>query len=407
MSTVDSSALRSDYALLVSRSAVERLAALGHDFIEVGGEGVHLFDESGRRILDCYSGGGVFNLGRRPQAIATALRRGLTLTDQGNFPLISVEKARTAARLSRFVPGPAECMIFGVGRGETFDAACKLARGFTKKPDLVAPLGSWFGETGFAISLSAHAHRDDFGRLVPQCRIEPLATPADVARAVTRETAAVLIEPMQAENHCATMSEATMSALVERCRAMGALLAVDETQTGFGRTGRRFAFEHFGLEPEIVVLGEALGAGMFPICGTLVSQRVNAFMNAHPLIHLSTFGGSDLGCVVALAALEEYERLRPWENAARQGARIRDALGRIKGRDATAFRSIAGKGLLVSLELSDGHAATRFCRGLAEGGVFAKPGKVATHSVVLRPPLTIDDVDVDVLLDAVTRASTR
>ena len=398
-------ALQGEYGRLVSAAHLRDLCALGHDFVETAVEGAFLVDENGRRYLDCYGGGGIFNLGRRPQVVTEALRHGLRMTDQGNFPMISIEKAKAAERLGRFVPGPAECMLFGVVRGEAFDSACKLARGFTGKRDLVAPSGSWFGETGFALSLSTRPDRGDFGPLVPGARIEFFASSDDVARAVTDDTAAVLVEPFQAENHCASLSREVMAALAARCRETGAVLVVDETQTGFGRTGRRFAFEHFDLLPEAVVLGEALGAGVFPICGALFSQRLNAFLNAHPLIHLSTFGGSDLGCVVACAALEEYERVAPWENAARQGVKIRDALDRVSDPAGRGVRAVAGTGLLLSLDLGDPVSAIAFCKALAGAGVFAKPGKVARQTVVLRPPLTISDGEVDLLVASVTAAA--
>lgn len=400
----DANSLRDDFARVISQAHVAGLRALGHDFIETAADGAYLVDEHGRRYLDCYTGAGTFNLGRRPRAVTEALRHGLRLTDQGNFPMISREKARAAERIGRFVPGPAECMLFGVVRGETFDSACKVARGFTGKRDLVAPAGSWFGETGFALSLSTRTDRADFGPLVPGARIESLATLEDVVRAVTDDTAAVFIEPFQAENHCASLSRDVLAALSARCRATGTVLVVDETQTGFGRTGRRFAFEHLDLLPEAVVLGEALGAGVFPICGALFSQRLNAFLNAHPLIHLSTFGGSDLGCVVACAALEEYERLAPWENAARQGIRIRETLDRVADPSNGVIRSVAGVGLLLSLELVDPTSAITFCKSLSACGVFAKPGRVAKNTVVLRPPLTMTDAETETLVSALGQA---
>lgn len=404
MSVGDAQALRDAYARTVSRSAVERLRALGHDFVEAGAEGAYLFDENGKRYLDCYCGAGIFNFGRRPAGLASALRDGLRATDQGNFPMVSVEKAAAAERLARFVPGPADCVVFGVVRGEAFDFACKLARGFTGRKALLAPVGSWFGETGFALTLSTHPHRRDFGSLVPDAKIVELASPREIESVITEETAAVLLEPVQAENHCARLPLDAMSALVERCRATGTVLVVDETQTGFGRTGKRFAFEHFGFEPEAVIVGEALGGGTFPICATVISQRLNTFMNAHPLIHLSTFGGSDLGCVVASAALDDYERLRPWENALRQGERLEEALRRIGAAPGSKLRSTGGVGLLRSLDVGDAGAAAALCRDLAAAGVFAKPGRIAAGTVVLRPPLTIGDDDVDLLVAALERS---
>jgi len=137
----------------------------------------------------------------------------------------------------------------------------------------------------------------------------------------------------------------------------------------------------------------------------LLSPRLNAFFNAHPLIHLSTFGGSDLGCVVACAALEEYERTAPWENAAEKGLRIREALDRAIAPAGRGIRGIAGAGLLLSLDLGDAVSAIAFCRALADAGVFAEPGKIARQSVVLRPPLTIADAETDLLVSALARAA--
>lgn len=394
-----------DYARLVSASHVKALAALGHDFVEASAQGADLSDEKGRIYLDCYTGGGIHNLGRRPEAVARALKENLPVADQGNFPMISREKSQLAQRIAGFVPGPAECSIYGVVRGEVFDFACKLARGVTGKRDLVSPEGGWYGQSGFALSLTTHPYRNDFAPLVPGARIERFDSPESVRRAITDATAGVFIEPIQTENHCAAPSREIREAVRERCRETGAVLVVDETQTGFGRTGRRFAFEHFDWEPEAVLLGEALGAGIFPICAGVISQRLNRFLNAHPLIHLSTFGGSDLGCTVATAALEEYEKVKPWENAARRGKQIRAALAPLVGADESALLSMAGEGLLISLALSSSDKAERFCKALAGAGVFAKPGRVAANTVVFRPPLTIGDEHVERMVSAVKTAA--
>ncbi|MDP8223157.1 MAG: aminotransferase class III-fold pyridoxal phosphate-dependent enzyme [Candidatus Lernaella stagnicola] len=393
-----------DFRKYVSAAQVRQLKKLGHDFVETAAEGAFLTDDRGRRYLDCYTNAGIHNLGRRPAAVAAALREGLRVTDQGNFPMISREKALLAEKLAHFVPGPAECTVFGVVRGEAFDCAAKLARGHTGQRDLVAPRGSWFGQTGFALSLSAHPYRDDYAPLVPGSRIVDFTDAEAVRSSITADTAAVFIEPFQTENHCATFTPKIWRALWQRCGENGTLLVVDETQCGFGRTGRRFGYEHFDVQPDTVILGEALGAGVFPICGTIFSPALNTFMNDHPLIHLSTFGGSDLGCTVASAALDAYEQSRPWENAARRGAEIRTGLHDLIDPKGKALLSMAGEGLLLSLAFSSPTKATSMCRALAGAGVFAKPGCVAQNTVLLRPPLTIDEEDVALLVTAIQKA---
>lgn len=391
-----------DFAQVVSQRRVDELKELGHDLLEAHREGAYIIDERDKRYLDCFTSAGIFNLGRRPPEIVQALREAMADPDQGNFPMISREKAALAVRLADFVPGKPECSVFSVMRGEAFDFACKLARGYTRRAELLAPDGSWFGQTGFALSLSRHPRAADFAPLTPETRIVDAQDPAAFLAAITERTAAVLLEPIQAENHCRTLPPDAWPALRQRCTETGALLIIDETQTGLGRTGTRFAYERSLIEPDAVILGEALGAGVFPIAATVFTQEINGFMNEHPLIHLSTFGGSDLGCVVAARVLDLTVRLRPWENAERQGALIAGGLEKLaKGRRGI---STAGRGLLFSLRLSAAAKAKKCCRLLAERGVLAVPGLVATETVVFRPALTITEADAELLLQAVGAA---
>ena len=364
------------------------LAAIGHDFREVKREGVYLWAEDGTRYLDCVSGGGIYNLGRRVPELAEALRDAMHTADQGNFPMISVEKAALGEALASFVPGALECALFSVMRGETVEAACKVARGVTARPGLVSVDGAWHGQTGFAMSLSERNDAADFGELIPETHRMPWGD-LDAARAtVNTTTAAVIIEPVQAENGCRVADPVYLRGLADLCRERGALLIVDETQTNFGRTGVPFAFEAAGIQPDMLLLGEALGGGMFPIAATLMTQRVNAWLNKHPLIHLSTFGGSDIGCRVARRALALYTERMPWEKAKAMGVKLKTAL------------NANGEGLLLAVTCASPEAALATCKQCAERGVLVLPGEVATNTVVVRPPLTIGDAEVETIIEA-------
>ncbi len=394
-----------DYSRIVSSAHVKNLKSLGLDIIEARREGPYVHDTEGNRYLDCNTAGSIFNLGRRHPEVVSELSRAMHGTDQGNFPMISREKAALAKSLAAFVPGELDCSVFSVVRGEAFDFACKLARGFTERGELIALDGSWFGQTGFALSLSERADKEDFAPLVPEVRILSHGDPAAAQGLITKKTAAVVLEPVQAENHCRVPDGDWLRALRRICRRAGALLIFDETQTGLGRTGRRFAFEHFDVLPDVLIMGEALGAGLFPIAATLFTQRINRFLNRHPLIHLSTFGGSDLGCVVARKALEVYEGTRPWENASRLGSRLRSGIERIIESHGSVIRSVAGMGLLLSIDLKTPAKARSFCKKMAGAGVLASPGEVAKHTVVLRPGLTITQRGVDQILKGVSVAA--
>lgn len=370
-----------------------QLQSLGHARVECAREGSWIFDDRGQRLLDCYSSGGICNLGRRPAPLVDAARRALRQTDQGNFPLMSWEKAELARRLAGFTPPGLECSVFSVMRGEALDFACKLARGSTGRTQLLTVDGGWYGETGFALTLSDRSDRERFGPLIPDVGTIPFLDTDAACRAITRRTAAVVLEPVQAENHARKLPDGMLQALRHRCSRTGALLVVDETQTGFGRTGSRFACDAARVEPDVLVLGEALGGGLFPIAATVFTQRANAFLNRHPLIHLSTFGGSDFGCRIAMAALDLYESQKPWLNADQVGLELQRRLTRLVAQHPTPV-SVRGSGLLLSLDLGSSDRATKFCRKLADEGILARPGRVAIRSVVLRPSLLIGTEEV-------------
>ncbi len=379
---------------------------LGFDpgFVPSGGEGAWLTTEDGRRILDGLTGDGICNLGRRPASVVDALVAALPQTDQGNFPMISREKADLAEALAAWAPGALEATLFSVMRGEALDAALKVARGRTGRATLVGASGSWFGETGFALSLSDRPDRDRYGPLIPQTRVVPFGDLAAAKAELTLGAAAFVVEPMQAEHHAREAEPGYLQGLRDLCDRTGALLIIDETWTGLGRTGQRLACTRAGVVPDILVLGEALGAGVFPIAATLVSRDVSRFLEAHPLIHLSTFGGSDLGCRAGLAALRAYEDSSAWDRAARAGARLREGLEILRSRRPGGIASVAGRGLLLSLDLGSAKRAVAFCRAAAEAGLLVRPERLVPRAVLLAPSLLISDDEVDGILAAVAAA---
>jgi len=393
-----------DETMPFNPGTLKRMKRLGHAFLESRPGGSWMEDPEGRRYLDAATAGGICNLGRRPEAIVEALKEAAFATDQGNFPLISSEKAELAEALAGFAPAPLSCVMFSVVRGESVDFACKLARGATRRSELISLSGSWLGHTGFAMSLSDRRDKHLYGSLLPETRTIEWGDPVLAEKAVTEKTAALVLEPVQAENQGRTASRAYLSALRRITREKGALLIFDETQSGFGRCGARFACEDAGVIPDILITGEALGAGVFPICATLFTRKLHRFLNAHPLIHLSTFGGSDVGCRVALAALSEYERVAPWNNARIMGDRLKKGLTRLKTDFPDLLTDVDGMGLLLSLGFPSQRKAGAFCRMAAGHGLFVVPEAVACESVALRPSLLLTEEEGDYLLDAVEKS---
>lgn len=388
----------------LSGALFKKTERLGHNITEVRREGAAVYDMNNKKYIDGISSAGITNLGRNNSAVKAALKSAVRRTDQGNFPMISIEKSTLAEKLARFTPGDLECSVFSVIRGESIDFACKLARGYTGRTELIYPEGSFFGQTGFALSLSDHAVKGDFGNLIPDTIRMPFGDLAAAEKMITDKTAGVFIEPIQAENGCKSLSPAYLKGLSEICKKTGTLLIMDETQTGMGRCGARFACEKAGVIPDILVLGESIGAGLFPIAATIFSQELNKFMNAHPMIHLSTFGGSDIGCLTAIAALDEYDRLTPWENAEKTGTTIRNGLLSLMEKYPEKIVAVNGEGLLIGIDLGTSEKAERFCKAAAENGLLVKPGEVAQRHVIIRPSLLITLEEAVEIMASITNA---
>ncbi len=384
----------------ISAAFTERAKKYGHDITESRRDGSCIFDADNKKYVDCISSSGIFNLGRKNESISKALKSAVRKTDQGNFPMISIEKAALSKKLADFAPVDLECVVFSVVRGESIDFACKLARGYTGKKELVYVEGSFFGQTGFAYSLSDHKHKEIYGNLIPQVTRMPFGDLRAAEKIITSETAGLFIEPVQAENCCRKAESEYLTGLREICNKTGTLLIFDETQSGMGRVGAKFACEKAGVIPDVLVIGESLGAGMFPIAATMFTQELNKFMNSHPMIHLSTFGGSDIGCLTAFAALQEYESLKPWNNAEITGVVLLDEFRLLMKENPGKIISVQGDGLLIGIEFNDINTAAAFCRYASQNGLLVKTGEVLEKSVIIRPSLLISATEVEDILRA-------
>jgi putrescine aminotransferase len=366
-------------------------------FIEEARHGAYVTDARGAKYIDCYSSASTYNLGRRNDRLVVRLRQAIHETDQGNFVMISEEKALLAGKISQFVPGPLDCVLFGVTRGESMDAACKLARGATGRPGLITVDGGSYGDTGFALSLSEHPLKKDFGDLIPGIVTVPFGDQAAAEAAISGNTAAFILEPVQAENHCRSADAGYFKHIRRLCDKSGVCLIFDESQTGFGRTGKKFAFEHFGVYPDILVIGEAITGGMFPMTAMVFTKELKRFFDVHPLIHLSTFGGHDVGCLAASAALDEYEQARPWKNALLQGTTIMNEIRSVMGSN-DRIKSMTGLGLLISLAFDSAETANRFCLSAGKNGILVRKGTVDNCCVLIRPSLLITSDEAELII---------
>jgi acetylornithine/succinyldiaminopimelate/putrescine aminotransferase len=352
---------------------------------------------SGVRYYNCHCNGGVFNLGHRNAAIERALRKALSYLDIGNHHLISPYRAALARRLAESTGGILAGAIFTPGGGEAIDLAIKLARGVTGRQKIVSIEGSYHGHTGLAMAAGDARYRDAFGPNLPGFVQVPFNDVEAMLSAVDEETAAVLLEPIPATLGMPMPEPGYLQEVEKICREAGALFGVDEVQTGLGRTGTVWCFQQEGVRPDLLVTGKGLSGGYYPMAATLVSQKVMEWLAEHPFVHISSYGGSELGCVVGMAVLDIVESDGFLEGVKRRGEQFAQAF---EDLDFELRR----KGMMMALKLEregDGIAAAA---KLIREGVFAVYANNDTSCVQFLPPLILDDDDFEVIVDRVRKA---
>ena len=371
------------------------------------GEGVRLFDEAGHAYLDLISGVGVASLGHANPALAAALAdQAQTLVHTSNLYYHRLQ-GQVASRLAS-LSGLSRAFFCNSGT-EAMEGCLKFARrywhtaGDTKRTGLVALEHAFHGRTMGSLSVTWDAHyRAPFAPLLQEVAWVPAGDPAALGEAVSERTAAIVIEAIQGEGGVRPLSEAFAAAVRDAQRRTGALLVADEVQCGLGRTGRAFGYQRLGLQPDLVAVGKALGAGM-PVGAALVSERVAAAVSAGD--HGSTYGGNLLACRAALVFLEALASGGLQEHVQEVGARFAAGLGELADRHPV-IREIRGAGLMWGIDLRVD--AAPFVQAALRRGVLIN--RTADTVIRLLPPFVITAAEVDealAQLDAILAEGAR
>jgi ornithine--oxo-acid transaminase len=365
------------------------------------GEGVWVWDVEGRKYLDCVSAYSSLNQGHRHPRIVRAL-----VEQAGRLTLTS-----RAVHNDQMGPFLAElCALAGMEMAlpmntgaEAVETAIKLARrwGYRIKripresAQIVVCRNNFHGRTTTIVGFSSEAqYRDDFGPFTPGFKFVDFGDLDALRAALTDDVAAFLVEPIQAEAGIIVPPPGYLTAARALCRERHVLFVLDEIQTGLGRTGKMFAYDHEpGADPDVLVLGKALGGGVYPVSAVLASRAIMTLLR--PGDHGSTFGGNPLAAAVGHASLRVLVRERLAERAAEQGAYL---LERLRTLNAPCIAEIRGRGLLVGIEIAAAAGPARaYCERLLERGVLAKD----THAQVIRlaPPLIVERAELDWLVE--------
>ncbi len=405
VAALEKAAVLDRFARHVNPQKVRVLKAAGLDILESRREGAWVYDSEGRKLLDCFTSAGSFNVGRRHPRVVEALKEAAERLDHGNFLLLSREKADLAAKLAEIAPGDLSCVMFGTGGGEAVDFALKLARGSSGRPKIVHTVNGYHGHTGFALSAAGRdAFKSAFEPLMPAfVRVE--FGDLDVAEtAIDDATAAMIVEPIQGEGGVRVPPPGYIQGLRKACDEHGALLILDEIQTGFGRTGRWFASEHEGVVPDIMTVAKSLGGSLVSISATIFTEELREFLIPNPFIHLSTFGGSDLACAVAMTVINVIEDEQLVANAARMGDLLHAGLEEVKARYPDTVLEVRGRGLMTGIKLSDDSMGPRLSFNLADHGILAIYSGNEPSVMRIMPSLVVGAEEIGYVVEGLSAA---
>lgn len=354
-------------------------------------EGVYLTDRSGKKYIDLISGISVSSLGHGNETVKQAIKQQVDqymhLMVYGEF--VQAPQARLAQRLTSLLPSSLNCVYFVNSGAEATDGALKLAKRVTGRQEIIAYKHAYHGSTHAALSLnSEEEYKQAFRPLLPGVRFLNNGELSEL-ELITHKTACVIIEIVRGEAGYVATDEGYLAALRKRCDQHNVLLIFDEIQTGMGRTGKLFAFEHSGIVPDILLAGKALGAGM-PVGAFIANNELMMQLADDPILgHITTFGGHPVICAAALAGIEELFSKNMMDTVQEKEKLFRERLVH------PAIKSITGKGLMLALEFESFEFNKQLIDACIADGLITDWFLFATHKMRLAPPLIISTAEIE------------
>lgn len=386
------------FASHVDRGKARALEAIGVDLVIGEREGARFRDAySDRWYWNCHCNGGVFNLGHRHPAVVAAVRDGLDHVDVGNHHLVSGYRARLAEQLAASTDGLLTHAVFTPSGTESVDLAVRLARAVTGRPRIVAALGGYHGAGGFALAASDPRWLEPFGFAPSGFVHVPFNDIGAIRQEIDSETAAVIMETIPATLGFVPPDPGYLREVGEAARDAGALLILDEVQTGLGRTGTAWYYQQQEVRPDMLITGKGLGGGVYPVSATLLTEELESFFESHPFSYVSTFGGAEIGCVAASAVMDQISTPGFLERVEALGQRFEHAFAEMPFE-------LRRFGLTMGLVFEHEQGGVMAAKKLIDSGVFAVYAE-HDHSVTqFKPPLIVSEAEVDEIAAAVGAA---
>jgi putrescine aminotransferase len=386
-------------------TSVEHAAAA----VEWSDAGLNAYrDVAGKEYIDCLGGFGIFNVGHRHPKVVKAVTDQLKRQALHSQDLLDPLRAMLAKALAMVTPGQLEYAFFCNSGTETIEAALKLARAFDPaKQTIVAATKGFHGKSMGALSLSAKGEfRRPFGSMLPNIEhvpfsdLQALRWRMHTLKTVGEDVGAVILEPIQGEGGVNIPDDNYLPGVRALCDEFGALLILDEVQTGMGRTGKMFACEHWGVAPDLMCLAKAFGGGVMPAGAVVGTKAVFARLFGNPFLHTTTFGGNPLACAAALATINVLIEEKLPERAARLGEWMLAGLRKAAERYSNIIIDIRGKGMLMAMEFPNDHLGFEVSKAMLERGVLVSGTLVNARVIRIEPPLTLSEEQADYVCKA-------
>jgi acetylornithine/N-succinyldiaminopimelate aminotransferase len=356
----------------------------------VKAKGIYMYDAAGKKYMDLIAGIGVSNVGHCHPTVVEAVKKQaetyMHLMVYGEF--VQSPQVNLAKALASVLPTNLDCTYFVNSGSEALEGAMKLAKRYTNRTELIACKNSYHGSTQGALSLMGNEEfKQAYRPLLPDIQFIEFNNEQDLEK-ITNKTAAVFIETIQGEAGIRVPDASYLIALRKKCDETGTLLVFDEIQCGFGRTGKMFGFEHFGVVPDVLLLAKGIGGGM-PIGAFISSSQIMSVLTQNPILgHITTFGGHPVSCAAGLATLNAIIEEDLVKDVEKKGELFKQLLKH------SAIKEVRGKGLMLAAEFESYEILKQIIDGCIEDGIVTDWFLHCSNSMRIAPPLIITEDEI-------------
>lgn len=375
--------------LFLQHNAQTSLEPLLLEFVKASG--MYLYDTANKKYMDLIAGIGVSNVGHCHPAVVDAVKAQaetyMHIMVYGEY--VQSPQVNFAHALANVLPESLNCTYFVNSGAEAVEGAMKLAKRYTGKAEIIACHNSYHGSTQGALSLMGNEEfKQAYRPLLPETSFIQYGSMEDLEK-ISSRTAAVFVETIQGEAGIRIASEAWFKALRTKCDSAGTLLVLDEIQCGFGRTGKLFGFEHFGITPDILLLAKGIGGGM-PIGAFISSAEIMLSLASNPILgHITTFGGHPVSCAAGLATLQTIQQEDIVAGVQAKGELFKQLLVH------PAIKEVRGKGLMLAIEFEDFVTNKKIIDACIADGIISDWFLHCSNSMRIAPPLIITSEEIE------------